>query len=171
MILNVPHVSFHCFKYSSFLGKLDVGLERFTLCSIVSRINQEGSKMVEFAAIAAAAILVVLIIFQGALAAGVGLGRYAWGGQSDVLTTGMRVASVVSLLVYAASALVILDKAGVMEVFDNNDNVNAAMAVATGLLYLGIVMNFVSRSDDERRIMTPVASVLALLFLYVTLAA
>jgi hypothetical protein len=127
--------------------------------------------MLEFAAIAAAVILAVLVIFQLALAAGARYGRYAWGGQEDVLPTGTRVASVLSALLYVGFALVILDKAGVMDVIDNNDTVNTAMAIMTGVLYLGIIANYISRSDDERRVMTPVASVLALIFLYVTLAA
>ena len=69
--------------------------------------------MATAAALAAAAILAALAVFQARLAAGRPLGRFAWGGAHDVLPPPLRVASAASVLVYALIALVLLDAAEV----------------------------------------------------------
>ncbi|MGD8215294.1 hypothetical protein [Aestuariimicrobium sp. Y1814] len=115
------------------------------------------------------AVLVLLCAFQVALALGAPWGRFAWGGQHpDVLPTGFRVASAVSVLVYAFLALVVLDLAGVLDPFPNSFS-RVAMWVIAGVLALGVVMNAISRSKPERLVMTPVALALAVLALVIAL--
>lgn len=120
-------------------------------------------------ALAFVAVLALLVAFQVALAAGAPWGRLAWGGQHpDVLPTGYRVASAVSVLVYGFLALVALDLAGVVDPFPNSFS-RVAMWVIFAVLALGVVMNAISRSRPERWVMTPVALVLAVLALLVAL--
>jgi hypothetical protein len=116
------------------------------------------------AAGSACAVLAVLAAFQVALAAGVPWGRYAWGGQHDgPLPRRLRVGSLVSVLVYAAIGLVLLWRAGLVEPALSARVARAAAWVVAAYFVLGTVMNALSRSRDERRVMTPVAALLAAL--------
>src|SRR4051794_37286750 len=112
------------------------------------------------AAVVSLVLLGALAVFQGLLAAGLPLGRFAWGGQNDVLPAGMRIGSVVSIVLYTAFAVLILQAAGALDLLP--DGVAAgAIWVLAGYFVLGIAMNAVSRSRPERLVMTPVVAVLA----------
>lgn len=125
--------------------------------------------MIEFAAIVASIILAALAVFQVALIIGAPIGRFAWGGQHDVLPTKLRIASASSILLYGIFALVALASAGIMAIPISSEIVVALTWILTGYFCLGIVMNGISRSKPERMLMTPVAAILALLFLYIAL--
>ena len=107
-------------------------------------------------------------MFQIALIAGAPIGRFAWGGQHDVLPPKLRVGSVVSIVLYALFAIVLLDRASVIDVLP--DIVSAVGAwVLVAYFALGIVLNGISRSKPERNLMAPVSLVLAVLSLLVAL--
>jgi hypothetical protein len=125
--------------------------------------------MTEIAAIAACTILAALAVFQAALIAGAPIGRFAWGGQHDVLPPRLRVGSVVSIVLYVAFALVILERAGLATIFGSPGFVQVASWVLFGYFTLGILMNGISRSKPERNTMAPVSLVLAALVLLVAL--
>lgn len=119
--------------------------------------------MVTTAAVAACVVLTALAVFQVALALGAPLGRFAWGGQHDVLPTRLRVASAVSVVLYAVFAAILLARTGVIGLGLSDRAVEIAAWVVTGYLALGILMNAISRSRPERLVMTPACLVLALL--------
>jgi hypothetical protein len=125
--------------------------------------------MTEIAAIAACTILAALAAFQAALIAGAPIGRFAWGGQHDVLPPRLRVGSAVSIVLYVAFALVILERAGLATIFGSPGFVQVASWVLFGYFTLGILMNGISRSKPERNTMAPVSLVLAALVLLVAL--
>ena len=124
--------------------------------------------MIVVAAVLGVVVIGVLTVFQLALAGGAPWGRLAWGGSHRVLPTGLRVGSVVSVLVYAAVALVLLQGAGAVGLVPERA-VSVALWVLTGYFTLGVVMNAVSRSRPERMVMTPVALVLAVVCLVLAL--
>ena len=126
--------------------------------------------MIETSTIAATVILAALFIFQVLLIAGVPLGKYAWGGQNKVLSRNLRIASLSSLFLYIVFAVFILSKGSVIDIIKNDAIVNIGMWVFTAYFFLGVVMNAISRSKPERMLMTPVALLLAVLFLCVALA-
>lgn len=106
------------------------------------------------------AVLALLSLFQLALACGAPWGAFAWGGQTRVLPTSLRVGSAVSLVLYAAFALVVLDRAGEINVF--SDGVASVGAwVVFAFAALSVVVNAASRSKPERYTMTPICVVLA----------
>ncbi|NCT90071.1 hypothetical protein GXB85_03755 [Cellulomonas sp. APG4] len=112
------------------------------------------------AAVVFVVVLAGLVVFQLALASGRPWGRFAWGGRHEgVLPRGLRVASAVSVLVYALLGVVVLDRAGLVDVLPDGASRVAAWVVA-GYLGLGVLMNLASRSRSERAVMTPVAAVL-----------
>ena len=121
--------------------------------------------MPQFAAVTFALILAAVAVFQIALIAGAPLGHLAWGGQDRVLPPQKRWGSVVSVVLYAAFALLGLERAGVIDLLPTGADaiVHVAMWVVAGYLALGILLNLASRSKPERYVMTPVVTVLAAL--------
>jgi hypothetical protein len=119
-------------------------------------------------ALTGVAVLGCLAVFQGLLVAGAPLGRFAWGGQNAVLPTNLRIGSAVSVVLYGAFALLMLEAAGRVGVLPQGF-VDIAIWVLTGYFALGIVMNAVSRSRSERLVMTPVSVALAAVCLVLAL--
>lgn len=123
----------------------------------------------QLSAVLAGAILAGLAIFQAALIAGAPLGRMAWGGTHTVLPKKLRVASAVSIVLYALFAYTALAKADLAPALINDDVTSVSTWVLTAYFALGIVMNGISRSKPERLVMTPTVLVLAALFLVLSL--
>ena len=103
----------------------------------------------------------LLGLFQLALAAGAPWGRLAWGGGHERLPTGYRIGSLVSILVYAVFAAIVLERAGLLAVLPSPEIARVGAWIIAGYMALGIVMNAISRSLPERLVMTPVAVVLS----------
>jgi len=125
--------------------------------------------MIFAAATTACILLGLLALFQVALVVGAPFGEFAWGGQHRVLPSRLRIGSLVSLVLYALIAIVLLERAGALSVFGNADVVHVAAWVIFGYFTLGILLNAISRSKKERFTMTPVVIVLAALSLVVAL--
>ncbi|GAA3887946.1 hypothetical protein GCM10022381_32340 [Leifsonia kafniensis] len=125
--------------------------------------------MTTTAAILICIILGLLAIFQLLLIAGLPLGRFAWGGQHEVLPSRLRIGSAVSIVLYAMFAFIVLEAAQLTSVITSATFVTVAMWVLTGYFALGVLMNGISRSKPERNLMTPVSLVLAGLCLIVAI--
>lgn len=106
------------------------------------------------------ALLFGLGMFQLLLAAGAPVGHFAWGGQNRVLPVRLRLGSVVSAALYAAFAMVALDRAGLIAVLPDQV-VQIAMWVVVGVLVLGTIPNLISRSTPERYVMAPLSLLLS----------
>jgi len=121
------------------------------------------------AAIAACVLLAALAVFQVALIAGAPLGRFAWGGQHEVLPSKLRIGSVTSIILYVFIAYVGLAKAGLAPPLVSDGFTDVTCWVLTGYFALGIVLNGISRSKPERMLMTPTVLVLTVLYLILSL--
>jgi hypothetical protein len=115
------------------------------------------------------AVLACLAVLQVLVAAGRPWGRFVWGGRHEVLPTGLRIGSLISVLVYAAIAVIVLDRAGVVDVVPERVAVVGTWVI-TAYFALGILANAASRSPSERAVMTPVSLVLAVCTLIVALS-
>jgi hypothetical protein len=114
------------------------------------------------AAIAATVGFAGLAVFQLLIAAGVPLGEAAWGGSTDgQVSTGLRVGSAVSIVVYTVSAGLILRCAGFRVPWLSAAVARIGSWVLGVLLTLGAVANFLSQSPWERFLFGPVTLVLA----------
>lgn len=103
----------------------------------------------------------LLGLFQLALAAGAPWGRLAWGGGHERLPAALRIGSLVSTVVYAVFATIVLERAGLIAVLPSLEVASTGAWIIVAYLTLGIVMNAISRSLPERLVMTPVATLLA----------
>ena len=115
------------------------------------------------AAIVAVVLLMVIVVFQIALALGAPWGFAAWGGQHPgALPTRLRIASgVAALVIYPLIILVVLASAGLIEAAWLPGDGKIVMWSLAGLLALGALANFASRSPRER-IWGPVALAVAI---------
>lgn len=111
-------------------------------------------------ALVGAVLLGALAVLQVLLISGARLGRFAWGGQHEVLPTSLRIASAISVALYALFAAVMLQAADALSVLPD-DVVGAGIWLLAGYFLLGVAMNAASRSRPERLVMTPVALALA----------
>lgn len=114
-------------------------------------------------------ILFCLTLFQLALICGAPIGRFAWGGAHKVLPSKLRIGSAISIVLYAIFAVVILNSAGIIDVIGNKSIANTAIWALTAYFTIGVAMNAISRSKPERAVMTPVALLLAILCLAISL--
>ena len=114
-------------------------------------------------------ILVVLVMFQLALAMGAPIGRFAWGGQHRVLPTRLRLGSAVSIVLYACFAVLVLSKTGIMPIIGKGAFLDWSLWAITFYLAMGVPLNVLSRSKPERYTMTPVVVVLVICFVVISL--
>ncbi|MET3719575.1 MULTISPECIES: hypothetical protein [unclassified Arthrobacter] len=126
--------------------------------------------MVQVYALVATAVLAGLAGFQAALIAGAPFGHLAWGGQHRVLPRKLRIGSVVSIALYAVFAYIALARAEVAEPLVGQTFTEVAAWVLTAYFAVGVVMNGISRSRQERLVMTPTVLALALLYLGLSLS-
>ena len=127
-------------------------------------------QLAQFAAIALCVLLAALAVFQAALIAGVPLGKFAWGGQHNVLPGKLRIGSATSIVLYVLFAYVALGKAGMVAPLVNQGFTEVFCWVLTAYFGLGIVLNGISRSKPERLVMTPTVVILTALYLVLSLA-
>lgn len=119
------------------------------------------------AAILTGIILGGLAVFQLALILGAPMGRFAWGGQHQILPKQLRISSAVAILLYAGFTLIVFNRAELITIFANSPYGNIAIWVLFAYLTLGIGMNALSRSKPERSVMTPITVALAILVLII----
>lgn len=125
-------------------------------------VSIDYHRLMTIAAVVAVVLVVVVDVFQLALAAGVPWGKAAWGGKhGGVLPVGLRIASgVVAILVYPLIALLILASAELIAV-NWLPTGKAGMWILTAFFTVGALTNFASRSKAER-IWGPVSLVIAI---------
>jgi hypothetical protein len=99
-------------------------------------------------------IHVILAGLQTALAAGAPLGRFAWGGRQRVLPTGLRIGSLVTIVLYALFVLIALERAGASALLPGVV-AEVGIWILAAYFFLGIIMNALSRSAAERLTMAP----------------
>ena len=119
------------------------------------------------AALICALGLVLIAVFQAALAAGAPLGRAAWGGAHTRLPRNLRIGSVVAMVIWLAAAVVVLERAGVVTLGIPDVVTRAASWILVGVLILGAAVNVASSSPYERFGWAPFSLVTALLVLIV----
>jgi hypothetical protein len=116
----------------------------------------------EFAAIAGAFLIGVVVVFQAALALGAPWGAAAWGGQHPGrLPARLRAASGLSALILILAGWILVAAAGWVEQAPLPQSwLKPATWLLTGYFALGALLNLASRSRVER-IWAPVSLIMA----------
>jgi hypothetical protein len=107
------------------------------------------------------------------MAAGAPLGHVAWGCRAGarVLPAPLRVASVAAVLVLGVASWTVLARAGLVGATGDEPLVRGLIWAFAVLFALNTFGNIASRSELERRLMTPATLVLVLCFIVVALGA
>lgn len=115
----------------------------------------------EVAAVVAAALLVVVALFQLALAVGLPWGRAAYGGQHrGALPTGLRVASAAAFVLWSVVALGVLRRGGLDVPSPLPDGwLGTAGWVLVAVMALALVANTITPSRVERALWAPTSAV------------
>ncbi|MBA2668172.1 MAG: hypothetical protein H0U69_14175 [Trueperaceae bacterium] len=109
----------------------------------------------EWAAVVAATVLALVLVFQLLLVAGAPFGHAAWGGQHQVLPTHLRWASAAAVAIIGLMAWVVLARAGLVPPGGEHVAIRTATWVFVGFFAVNTVANVVSTSSVERYVMTP----------------
>jgi hypothetical protein len=131
--------------------------------STLSYRHHERLQVGQIAAALAATGFVALGVFQLALAFGAAFGHAAWGGDAADLTSGQRIGSAVSVVIYAAAATVVLARVGLSHWPRRHGLLMWTPWVLAGLFAISAVANFASQSHWENYLLGPAAVVLAVL--------
>jgi hypothetical protein len=115
-------------------------------------------------------VLVLMSVLQLALVCGAPWGSLAWGGQHRVLPGPLRVGSGIAVVLYVAFAVIVLDRAGWIDVVAE-PVAGAGTWAVFGFAALSVIPNAVSRSKPERYVGTSAAFMLAAGSLAVALSA
>lgn len=98
------------------------------------------------------------------VALGFPLGAYTMGGQYRVLPNKLRVMAVVSLMVQIFAMLMILQAGGHFPRYFTLKTTKYICLFFAGYLSLNTVMNFISKSPKEKKVMTPLSLIAAICY-------
>lgn len=122
------------------------------------------------AAVIAATVLVLVMLLQLLLAAGMPFGRAAWGGRHRVLPPKLRWGSLVAAVVLGIAAWIVLARAGHLAPGADAVSVRVLAWVFAGMFALNTLGNLASKSPAERYVMSPATLLLVACFVTVALS-
>lgn len=129
----------------------------------------ESSKMTRMTAVVASLGFGGMMVFQLLLAIGLPLGKLAWGGESETLSQGLRIGSLASAGVFLAASVLVLERAGIIRGFGRPKVARIGTWCLVVLFTLSALLNVLQGGMWEKRVMVPVALLLAVLSLVVAL--
>ncbi len=95
-------------------------------------------------------------IFQFLLSLGFPYGKLAWGGFYEVLPTSLRIGSGIAILIYGYGMIVLLESAKIIQLLYNPELAEYSVWILAALFGLSTIGNLQSKSELEKRVMTPV---------------
>jgi len=115
---------------------------------------------ISIAAIVFALLIAVVILFQFALVIGFPWGEYAMGGKfKGKYPVPMRIAAVVQIFIYLFFGVVVLSKAKLY--FEDFYSIAVSgIWFIVGICVLATILNFITKSEVEKRIWAPVSLLL-----------
>jgi len=119
------------------------------------------------AAILATVVLILLMCFQVLLALGLPFGKAAWGGEHRILPANLRWSSLAAVFILALASWMVLARAGLVPPGADLLAIKIMTWAFAGYFTLNVVMNLLSKSPLEKLVMTPVAVITSLCFVWV----
>ena len=112
----------------------------------------------------------IVILIQLLIAAGVLPITMAWGGRQEVLTPGLRIASVVSAIILGLFAYIIRHRAGLMGAEDISVWIKVLAWIVTAFMAFNTFTNLASQSTTEKIVFVPITSILTILCFVVSIS-
>lgn len=114
-------------------------------------------------------LLVVLSVFQIALACGAPLGKFAWGGEHTRLPLNLRMGSISAVLRYSFVAFIAFNRAGTIAVLPEQFTFWLMWLIVAHLGF-STILSLLSTSKYEKVTLAPYTLVLGLLSLIIALS-
>ena len=111
-----------------------------------------------------------MAIFQFLLALGFPYGKLAWGGFYEKLPVSLRIGSGISILIYGYGIIALLESAQIIELFNKPELIEYSVWIFALLFALSTIGNLQSKSELEKRVMTPVGILFCCLCIIVGMA-
>lgn len=109
------------------------------------------------AALIAVVFFAILSVFQLLLAIGLPLSKLAFGGRYEELPISMRILSAVSIGIFIVASISLLERVGII-IFFNNPIFNLVFVWIIAIyLAFNTLMNIMSKSKQEKLVMTPIS--------------
>ena len=118
--------------------------------------------IVLISALIAVVVFAVVSVIQLLLALGLPLGKLAFGGKYKRLPTNMRIMSIVAIGIFVLASLSVLERAGIIIIFNNPIFVLVIVWVIAVYLAFNTFLNAMSKSKKEKLIMTPLSLISAI---------
>jgi hypothetical protein len=122
----------------------------------------QSASIVRVSANIATLLFGIVILIQLLLATGVLPITMAWGGRQDVLTPGLRIASVASAIILGLFAYIIRRRAGLMGVEAISVWIKVLAWIVTAYMAFNTFTNLTSQSTTEKIVFVPITSVLTI---------
>ena len=112
-------------------------------------------------AIVACVLFFLMSIFQLLLVIGLPYGRAAYGGKYETLPKNLRIMSLIAVGILVFGIIIVLERAEIITLINNTQLTKIVVWIYTGYSTLNTLINAVSKSQWEKRIMTPISLVIA----------
>ena len=112
----------------------------------------------------------IVIFIQLLLAAGVLPITMAWGGRQEVLTPGLRIASVVSAIILGLFAYIIRHRAGLMGAEGISVWIKVLAWIVTAYMAFNTFTNLTSQSTTEKIVFVLITSILTILCFIISIS-
>jgi hypothetical protein len=99
----------------------------------------------------------VISVIQLLLAIGLPLGKLAYGGKYEKLPPNMRITSIVAIGIFTIASIAMLERAGIIIVFNNPIFTLVFVWIIAIYLAFNTLLNLMSKSKQEKLIMTPLS--------------
>ena len=109
-------------------------------------------------------LLLAVAVMEILLIIGLPLGEFTMGGRYKVLPPLYRIFAVSSVILQLFGAAMILQSAGLMNMWFSDKIVKIICFVFAGFFAVNTVMNIISPSKKEKYVMTPLAAIEAICF-------
>ena len=109
-------------------------------------------------------LLLAVAVMEILLVIGLPLGEFTMGGRYKVLPPLYRIFAVSSVILQLFGAAMILQGAGLMNMWFSDKIVKIICFVFAGFFAVNTVMNIISPSKKEKYVMTPLAAIEAICF-------
>jgi hypothetical protein len=127
--------------------------------------------LVVIPAVVATIIFIIMIVFQFLLSIGITFGNPipAYGGRYEILPMKLRILSIVAIIIFIIASILLLVRVDIL--LNVVDPIIAEIGVWIFALYLGLntLANAGSKSDLEKKIMTPVSALTSLCLFFVAI--
>lgn len=130
----------------------------------------QNVSIVQVSANIATILFGIVIIIQLLLAAGVLPVTMAWGGRQEVLTPGLRIASIVSAIVLGLFAYVIRYRAGLTGAADIAVWIKVLAWIITAYMAFNTFTNLTSQSTTEKKVFAPITFILTVVCVIVSIS-